>query len=75
VKFVFCFAKVAAQHLGGHSGGQVGSSQQSATLAAGETGFAAVGIVFAMPMPRTDSRIARAKSALYFLMPLSLDKG
>jgi hypothetical protein len=57
---------------GGHSmeqpGGQVGSAQQSMTLATGETGFAAVGVVFAMPTPRTDSKTARAKNALSLRM-------
>jgi hypothetical protein len=46
-------------------------------LATGRAGFAAVGVVFAVPTPRTDSRTARARNALKFLMAtlLGLETG
>jgi hypothetical protein len=43
-------------------------------LATGKTSFADIGVEFAMPTPRTDSRTARAKNALQFLMAAPLDK-
>jgi hypothetical protein len=45
------------------------------TLTTGITDFAAVGVEFAMPMPRTDSRAARAKNDLNFLMATLLETG
>jgi hypothetical protein len=45
------------------------------TLATGKTGFATVGVEFAMPMPRTDSKAARAKNALHLLMVALLETG
>jgi hypothetical protein len=58
--------------LGGHSAeqprGQAGSAQQSVTLAAGKTGCVAVGVVFAMPTPRTDISTVRTDNALNLLM-------
>jgi hypothetical protein len=71
-----CSATAEPSHHGGRSGqqpgGQRGSSQQSVALATGKTGLATVEGEFAMPTPRTDSRTARAKNALHFLMTVLL---